>query len=171
MNKAGWKFALRMVLAVLADVFLISRMELGFYMNVYLYFLVLIHLPVVTEKHFALLLAFITGITVDQSLHTGGMHAAASLMAMYFRPVFVKAFGPREGRERFDYLTIYNFGVANYILYVLFMTLIHQSCLVMLESFSVISFPVMIIRILAGLGASLVLYIALHLLTVRRSVA
>ncbi|MCS6982074.1 MAG: hypothetical protein NZM65_07755 [Flavobacteriales bacterium] len=160
-----------MLLALLADVFLIARMDLGFYLNVYLYFLVLIHLPVVTEKHFALLVAFIIGISVDQSLHTGGLHAAASLTAMYFRPVFIKAFGPREGREKADYLTIYNFGVANYILYLFFMTLIHQSCLVVLESFSVVSFPVMVMRILAGLGASLLLYIALHLLTVRRSVA
>ncbi|MCX7769332.1 MAG: hypothetical protein N2110_09985 [Flavobacteriales bacterium] len=169
MSKDAWKFAIRMMLAVLVDVFLIARMDLGFYLNVYLYFLVLIHLPIITEKHLTLLVAFIIGIIMDQSLYTGGMHAAASLTAMYLRPVFIKAFGPREGREKADYLTIYNFGVANYILYLFFMTLIHQSCLVILESFSVVSFPVMVMRILAGLGASLILYIGLHLLTVRRS--
>lgn len=169
MNNKWIRNSLWVILALLIEFFLLPQMPLGFYLSVHVYFLLLIQLPVDVEKHLQLLAAFGLGLLVDQGLNTGGMHAAASVTAMFLRPVFIRAFGPREERGKPDYLTLNTFGVANYVLYVVCMVFVHQVMLTVLESFSLLSLIQMVLRIAASTVISLILYLALHMLTARRA--
>jgi hypothetical protein len=169
MSKGWFRNGLWVALALLAEFFLLPQMPSGFYISVHVYFLLLIQLPVDVEKHLQLLVAFGLGLMVDQGLNTGGMHAAASVTAMFLRPVFIRAFGPREERGKPDYLTLNTFGVANYVLYVLCMVFVHHLFLTVLESFSLLSLAQMVLRIAGSTIVSLILYLALHMLTTRRA--
>lgn len=169
MNSGRFWNVLWVALSLLAEFFLLPRIPSGFYINVHVYFLLLIQLPVNVEKHLQLLAAFGLGLVVDQGLNTGGMHAAASVTAMFLRPVFLRAFGPREERSKPDYLTLRTFGVANYVLYVLCMVFVHQVMLTVLESFSLLSLTLMVLRITGSTLISLILYLTLHMLTARRA--
>jgi len=169
MNKDHLNYLAKAILFIIIELFVMARLDLGFYLSVHIYFYFLVLLPVNVEKHAILLIAFLVGIIVDQALNTGGIHAAASLVSIYLRPMLVKAYGPREGLGKPDYLTLFNFGIVNFILYVLSIVLIHQTMFVLLESFSIISFGFMVLKILAGTISTTILYLAIHLIAVRRS--
>lgn len=169
MNNAWLISIVWVLLALLAEFFILPQLQLGFYIGFHVYFLLLIQLPVGVEKHLQLLAAFGLGLLVDQGLNTGGMHAAASLTAMFLRPVFIRAFGPKEGRDKADYLTLQSFGPANYLLYMLCMVFVHQVMLSLLESFGHISLVQMVLHIAGSTLVSLIVYLALHMLTVRRA--
>ncbi|MCS6979500.1 MAG: hypothetical protein N2050_07235 [Flavobacteriales bacterium] len=173
MNKTvlDLKYAAAVLAALFFEFFVLPRIQLGFYFSVHVYFYLLIHVSVNIEKHLALLAAFTLGLIVDQGLNTGGLHAASAVTAMYLRPIFIRAFGPREGYGKPDYLTVFKFGFANYLLYILSMVFVHQFVLIVLESFSVAGFTTIVLRVAGGTLATVGLYVALHLLTVRRAPA
>jgi len=89
----------RFVIFVLIQVLLVKNLEIGRFFNPYVYVLFLIMLPFETSKLLLLGIGFVTGLSVDIFYHTLGLHAAASVLFCYCRPLVYKLFSPREGYE------------------------------------------------------------------------
>lgn len=48
-----------------------------------------------------MIIAFVTGISVDFFMNTFGLHASAAVITAYFRPELFKLFSPRDGYESY----------------------------------------------------------------------
>lgn len=90
---------IRFILLLLTQVLIIKNVELGRFINPFIYVLFIISLPFETPKPLLLIFGFVMGLTVDMFYDTLGMHTAASVFMAFSRPVVFKFFAPREGYE------------------------------------------------------------------------
>lgn len=89
----------RFFLLLLLQVLIIKNVELGRFINPFIYVLFIISLPFETPRPVLLLLALTMGLAVDMFYDTLGMHAAASVFMAFCRPSVFRFFAPREGYE------------------------------------------------------------------------
>ena len=84
----------RFIILVFVQVFLLNNINLGGYINPYVYILFILLYPVGGNKSLLIFLSFLLGLSVDIFEDSGGVHAAACVFIAYIRPVVLKyAFG------------------------------------------------------------------------------
>jgi len=125
----------RFIVLVLAQVLIIKNIELGRFINPFIYVLFIIVLPFETPKWLLLLSAFILGLNVDIFYDTPGMHAAACVLMAYVRPGVLKLFSPRDGYESGTQPTIQYLGIPWFLSYSAILIVIHHLFLFFLEMF------------------------------------
>jgi hypothetical protein len=121
---------IRFIVLVGVQVLLIKNIELGRFINPFIYVLFIIVLPFETPK-----CGFILGITIDMFYDTAGMHAAACVFMAYVRPGILKLFSPRDGYEFGTQPTIQYLGVPWFISYSTILVLLHHFVLFFVEVF------------------------------------
>lgn len=114
---------------------IIKNIELGRFINPFIYVLFIIVLPFETPKWLLLLSAFTIGITIDMFYNTSGMHAAACVFIAYIRPGVLKLFSPRDGYEFGTQPTIQYLGVPWFISYSVILIVLHHFILFYIEVF------------------------------------
>lgn len=127
--------SIRFILLILLQVLILSHFDVFGYINPYIYPLLIILLPFNINSIQKLFLAFLLGICIDFFEDSGGIHAAATLVIAYFRPLFLRnAFG-----LSYDYQTLkfYDAPFKSRFIYVSFMVIVHHVVLFSLEIFSV----------------------------------
>lgn len=127
--------SIRFILLILIQVLILSHFEVFGYINPYIYPLLIILLPFNINSIQKLFIAFLLGICIDFFEDSGGIHAAATLVIAYLRPLFLRnAFG-----LSYDYQTLkfYDAPFKSRFIYVSFMVLVHHVVLFSLEIFSV----------------------------------
>jgi len=153
------KYSVWWVLCICIQLFVLNRLNIDYFISPQYYIFFLIILPVFTERHLLLVLAFLTGLTIDMFEASGGLHAAACVFTIYFRGTILRAFAPREGYGKDNFLTIEKFGLGNFVLYVGFFVLIHHLTLFFLEVFSFKNFFYTLIRTVSSGLVSMVLIV------------
>ncbi len=126
---------IRFVILVGVQVLLIKNIELGRFINPFIYVLFIIVLPFETPKWLLLLSGFIIGITIDMFYDTAGMHAAACVFIAYIRPGVLKLFSPRDGYEFGTQPTIQYLGVPWFLSYSAILIVLHHIVLFYTEVF------------------------------------
>lgn len=126
---------IRFIVLILVQVLIIKNIELGRFINPFIYVLFIIVLPFETPKWLLLLSAFILGITIDMFYDTAGMHAAASVFMAYTRPGILKLFSPRDGYEFGTQPTIQYLGVPWFLSYAGILVVFHHMVLFYIEIF------------------------------------
>lgn len=127
--------SLRFIVLILIQVIILNQFNLFGYINPYIYPLLIILLPFDIRGIQKLLLAFGLGICLDFFEDTGGIHAAATLVIAYLRPLFLRsAFGLSYDHQT---LKFYDAPFRERFIYVSLMILVHHSVLFILELFSV----------------------------------
>lgn len=127
--------SIRFVLLVLIQVLILNHFEIFGFVNPYIYPLLIILLPFNINSIQKLVLAFILGICIDFFEDSGGIHAAATLIIAYLRPLFLRnAFGLSYDNQT---LKFYDASFKSRFIYVSFMVLVHHTVLFTLEIFSV----------------------------------
>ena len=129
------KNILRFILLVLVQVLIIKNIELGRFINPFVYVLFIIVLPFETPKWMLLVVGFILGITVDMFYDTPGMHAAACVFIAFVRPSVLNWFSPREGYEFGMQPSIQYLGVPWFLSYSAILIVLHHLVLFYLEVF------------------------------------
>ena len=118
--------SLRFLFLVLLQVIILNHVQWSGYVNPYVYILLILLLPIETPKWLVLLLAFLTGITIDMFGNTSGLHAAATTLMAFARPKVLKLISPRDDYEAETALTPQKMGLKWFIAYVSILTLIHH---------------------------------------------
>lgn len=131
---------IRFFVLVLVQVLIIKNIELGRFINPFLYVLFIIIMPFETPKWLLLVVAFILGITIDMFYDTPGMHAAACVMMAYIRPGVLKLFSPRDGYEFGTQPTIQYLGIPWFLSYAGILIVVHHLILFYIEIFRVHEF-------------------------------
>jgi rod shape-determining protein MreD len=149
----------RFILLVLIQVLIIKNLELGRFINPFIYVLFIIMLPFETPKWLLLLSAFTLGITIDMFYDTAGMHAAACVAMAYVRPGILKLFSPRDGYETGTQPTIQYLGIPWFLSYSGILIVLHHLILFYIEIFRFSEFFPTLLRVLVSSLFSMLLIV------------
>ena len=142
------RIALRFFVLILVQVLLLNNIQLGGYINPYLYVLFILLLPLETPNWLLLLLAFILGLGIDMFTNTMGMHAAACVFMAYCRPYITKLISPRDGYDMDTPPTLQNLGLNWFLTYSIVLVLLHHLFLFYIEVFRLHEFFSTLLRVL-----------------------
>lgn len=147
----------RFIIVVLVQVLVLKNIELGMFLNPFLYVLFILMLPFETPRSLLLLLGFVTGLTIDMFYDTMGMHAAATVFMAFCRPSVLKLFSPRDGYEFGVKPTVQYLGVPWFISYAGILIVLHHVALFYIEVFRFSDLFFTLLRALTSSAATLVL--------------
>lgn len=130
-----------------------------------IYPLFILLLPFETPVWMLLIIGFITGLTVDSLMNTGGMHAAAALMIAYLRTNALSALLPRPLNEYPGQgPSVKNLGWVPFLTYAGFLILIHHAVYFSIEMWSLSNVLLLLLKIVASAVTSMLFVIGYLLL-------
>ncbi len=126
MNTVVVNSSIRFVGILLFQVLVLNNIELHGFINPYIYPLAILLLPFNTPKWLLLVLGFCAGLFVDVFANTPGLHAAATVLLAYLRPLIVLVNRPPSDYESSDQPTVNSLGFNWFIIYATIAVLIHH---------------------------------------------
>ena len=124
------------VLLVLTQVVILNNIELGGYINPYLYVLFILTLPFETNDNLVLFLAFLIGLTIDIFSSTMGFHTSAAVFMAFSRKYILKLIQPRGGYEFGTTPSLQHMGLSWFMTYAVILVVLHHLFLFYTESFN-----------------------------------
>ena len=134
------RYIITFVILVLVQVLLMNNIQLGGYLNPYIYVLFLLSLPFETPRWGLLVLGFLLGLTIDLFSHTVGMHTSACVFLAFLRPMVLRFLEPRDGYEPETYPSVRDYGLNWYFKYSSILILAHHLFLFYIEVFKLDNF-------------------------------
>lgn len=125
------------VLYLALQILLVRNIVLFDYAFCFVYIACILLLPNETSLTWLLLIGFATGLVVDTFYNTLGMHAAATVLMAYCRPLVVRAQIDVPGMESRIEFTLKELGVGVFFRYVFVLALIHHTALLFIEASSI----------------------------------
>lgn len=126
---------IRFLALVIFQVLILNHINFLGYINPYIYILFIALFPIKNNRMILIFLSFLLGLTIDLFQDTGGVHAAASVLIAYARPVILKSsFGTIYEHQSIKFNSV-DFGSK--LTYFTLLTAIHHLILFSLEIFSV----------------------------------
>ena len=161
---------IRFILFIFVQVYVLLQIPpLHRFIVPYIYFQYILWLPFNMSRSGLMSVSFLFGLTLDFFTKTPGLHAAACVLIAYLRPFIVNILIPREGAElNYKSPSPTSMGWAQYAIYVLILTLLHNSYLVLLEWLQFGSFWYFIGKVGATSGISMLLILVSELLFFRK---
>lgn len=159
---------LRFVLLILIQTLLLNQIPLswnGFPYIPYIYPLFILLLPIATPVSYILILGFITGITMDMFMNTGGIHAFSCVLIAYSRN-FVLRFFLQEKLKEYKNNTpgLHNMSWASFLLYSGLLIVLHIFIFSLIEVWSLSSLAYVLNKVLFSSLTSMVLVVIYLLL-------
>jgi hypothetical protein len=139
---------LRFIFLILLQVLILNNIQLGGYINPYLYVLFILLLPVETPKWLILILSFLIGLGVDMFSDTMGLHAAASVFMGFCRPYLLKVLAPREGYGSENKPGLKSMNLRWFLTYAGILVLLHHLFLFYTEIFRFSEFFHTLLRVI-----------------------
>lgn len=100
----------------------------------FIYIGFLISLPVATNVLLYLVLAFLTGMVIDSFYNSPGLHAAASVFAVYVRKPLIRLLTPLGGYSNDGSIALAQMGVQWYMAYTGLLVFVHHFLLFIIEA-------------------------------------
>lgn len=154
------KYLFIFILLVLAQILILNNIELGGYINPYLYVFFILFLPFETNENLVLGLAFALGLTIDVFTSTLGIHTSASVFMAFGRKYILKLIQPRGGYEFGTTPSLQHMGMSWYMTYAVILVVLHHLFLFYVESFKFSQFfPTFARVILSSLFTLILIFI------------
>lgn len=150
MNSKNFVIALKLLLLLIIDIFIVSRFELGSYFIPHIYLLGIIILPVRTTKATMLLIGFVLGLVMDLFMNSGGIHTAATVMMAFLRLFLLRIYISPEDEDNNIMPGLYSMGTRKFIFYSSMLVLAHQLTFFSMEVFKLDSFFLILKKTLAS---------------------
>ena len=161
MGISALKYLLVFVVSVLLQVLFCNNILIARVIAPFIYILFIILLPFDTPRSLLLFLSLALGLTIDVFTNTPGVHASATLIIGFLRPVILDLITSRETLESVPAPRVKTMGFHWFVTYTIFMVVIHHFFLFFIEAFTFDGFLLTLLRIIL----SSVLSIALILLS------
>lgn len=133
MNKSFITHSFQFLIFLSLQILLLRNLVLFDTAFCYLYIGFLLFLPIQMPKVRLLVLAFISGLTIDIFYDTIGINAAASVLLAYLRPYVLLVLTPRDDYEKSDSVNVHVMGWRWFSVYTLFLVFVHHLALFFLE--------------------------------------
>jgi len=130
------KNTIRFFVLLFLQVLILNNIQLGGYINPYVYVLFILLLPFETPGWLMIILGFLMGFFIDVFSNTLGIHAAATVMMALARHYLLRQKAPRSGFDKKASPSIHSFGRFWFIKYSVFLIAIHHVFLFYMEVFS-----------------------------------
>lgn len=156
------------IVLLLLQEFLFNNIELGIYVNIYIYVMFILLLPASFSRLTVLLLSGAMGLSVD--LFCGnilGVNMAACLLAGYARPYILKMVTTSADVPQ-EVPTVRRSEFRKVLTYTIVLVLIHHFVLFSLEAFSISKLFYVLIRTIASTVMSVIFIIVAELLLARK---
>lgn len=82
--------SIRFVILIAIQILILNEINFGGWINPYLYVLFIILYPINSNKFGFITASFLIGLVIDMFSDSGGIHATASLILAYIRPLFLR---------------------------------------------------------------------------------
>ena len=109
------QISLRFIFLLLLQVLVLNQVEIGFGIQIMIYPLFIILLPVETGVFTLLGAAFAMGLIIDAMSNTFGLHTSSLLLVAYTRPIIFKLFAPRDGYDALVQINLFTMGTSWFI--------------------------------------------------------
>ena len=169
MNNVLTRNIILFVVLVLLQVGVLNQVQLGGFINPYLYILFIILLPIGTPGWLTLVLSFALGISIDMFCNSPGIHASSTVFAGFMRTFLLASMMPRETTEPTDIPNIRLFGAGWFVKYSLMMVIIHHVFLFLVEAFKFSSLHLILWRALLSIVFTMLLIILSQFLFTRNN--
>lgn len=100
----------------------------------FIYIGFLIQLPFYIPRVYTLIITFLFTFGIDLFFNTPGVHTAAALIIMYFRPNVINLLSPQGGYETVESVNIFNMGIQWHTIYAFIMIFIQTTLVFVIES-------------------------------------
>ena len=157
------KYGAAFILLILFQGLILNNIELGGYINPFLYIVFILALPFETPNWLVLILGFVLGIFIDSFTSTMGMHTSATVFMAFCRAYLLKLIAPRGGYEFNSKPTIQMMGLTWYLLYASILIFLHHIFLFYVESFKFTQFFYTMGRAIASTFFTLILVLIIQL--------
>jgi rod shape-determining protein MreD len=144
------RYGLIIILLVLFQVLVLNNIQFSGFVNPYVYIMIILLLPSVTPAWLLLIISFLVGLLIDLFSGSPGMHASATLLAGFSRPLVLRLISPRDGYESGSDLSMAAYGFRWFVIYATIIVFIHHTTLFFLEVFRFADFFRTIFRILVS---------------------
>jgi rod shape-determining protein MreD len=144
------RYGFIIVLLMLLQILVLNNIQFSGFVNPYVYIMIILLLPSITPAWLVLIISFLTGLTIDLFTGSPGMHASATLLAGFSRPVVLRFIAPRDGYESGSDLSMAAYGFRWFFIYAATIVLIHHTTLFFIEVFRFADFFRTIFRILVS---------------------
>jgi hypothetical protein len=121
---------------MLVQVLVLNNINLGGYMNPYLYILFILLLPAKINGSMLLVISFLTGLTIDFFGNTPGLHSAACVSMAFLRPGTIKLLFRNYEFGAGEEPAPYSIGLGGFVKYSVVLVFVHQIVLFYLEVLS-----------------------------------
>lgn len=142
------RYIIYFIVLVLIQVFILNNIQLGGFVNPYLYVLLILLLPFETPNWLLLVVAFALGFTIDLFSSTLGMHTSATVFMAFLRPHVLKLISPRDGYESETLPQLRYYGAAWFIRYSAILVFAHHLFLFYIEVFKLSYFFTTFVRVI-----------------------
>ncbi len=149
------------ILGILLQVLVLNNVQLFGFMVPYYYPVIILALPATMNQHYVLILAALTGFVVDIFEHTGALHASATLIMAYLRPVILRLISTQSGRELPE-LSLKALGAKNFLLFSTIGVLVHHFSLFFVDALRLSNIDITIMRSLYSTLLSVVVIFLVH---------
>lgn len=125
----------RFILIVILQVLILNKVEFGFGIQVMIYPLFIMLLPIEMGVFPLMFIAFGMGMLIDAPTDSYGLHTSALVLFAYLRPMILKLFAPREGYEVYAEASMFGMGMSWFIRTFGILLAIHHLWYFILEQF------------------------------------
>ena len=129
------KHSIRFLLFVFAQVLILNQLEIGFGIQLMIYPLFILLLPVEIGVISLMFVAFALGLSIDAVSDTYGLHTSSLLVVAFSRPLIYKLFAPRDGYDPMVETNIFTMGTNWFLKTFGLLILLHHFWFFMLEMF------------------------------------
>ena len=143
------QYSLWFLLYLVLQLLILRNVVLFDYAFCFVYVAGLLLLPAETNRTLLLVIGFMTGLIVDVFYNTLGMHAAASVLVAYLRPLLVRFQLEAKSPDRVE-IGLHEMGLGAFLSFVVPLIFVHHAMLFLIE----MSHVGMILHTLLRIGAS-----------------
>lgn len=133
-SRLGIPNILQFILFVALQILLMDNLVLFSTGFCFIYIAFLLFLPIGMNRVWLLFIGFLAGFTVDMFYDTVGIHAAASVLLAFLRPLVLNLLTPRDGYDAGDSANIHVMGWRWFLVYSFTLTLFHHAAVFFLET-------------------------------------
>ena len=163
------KHSLRFVFFLLIQVLILNQIEIGFGIQLMIYPLFILHLPVDIGVISLLFVSFCLGLLIDAFSNTYGLHASSALVFAFLRPIIFKLFDSRDGYDVLLETNIFNLGAVWFLKTFGVLIIIHHFWFFLLEMFKFNEFGYVLQKTILSAPISFALCILLQYFFVKKA--
>ncbi len=148
------------ILLVMFQVLVLNNIQISnLGITPYMYVLFIVLLPFETQSWLTLIFAFVLGFIIDIFEDTPGVHASATLVMAFSRPLVLNILQPRDGYEAGTLPRIKFMGFYWFVKYTVMLIFVHHFVYSILDIFTFRNFHLTLLEIIITTAFSSILVI------------